>query len=86
MGDVITYVGIDAHKKELQVAMLVGYATTPVTWTVANEPRAIERLRRKLEREAPARCGAATKRGRVAMRCSGSCSGGGWTVRSSRRR
>jgi transposase len=58
MGDVITYVGIDAHKKDLQVAMLVGYATTPVTWTVANEPRAIERLRRKLDREAagPVRC------------------------------
>jgi transposase len=58
MGDVITYVGLDAHKKDLQVAMLVGYAKTPVTWTVANEPRAIERLRRKLEREAegPVRC------------------------------
>ena len=45
MGDVITYVGIDAHKKDLHVAMLVGHAPTPVTWTVANEPQAIERLR-----------------------------------------
>jgi transposase len=53
MADVITYVGIDAHKKDLQVAVLIGDARTPVTWTVANEPRAIDRLRRKLEREAP---------------------------------
>ena len=49
----ITYVGIDAHKRELHVAMLVGDASTPVTWTARNEPRAIDRLRRKLERVAP---------------------------------
>jgi transposase len=53
MADVITYVGIDAHKKDLQVAMLVGHARTPEIWTVANERGAIERLRRKLERDAP---------------------------------
>jgi transposase len=58
MGDVITYVGLDAHKKDLQVAMLVGNVKTPVTWTISNDARAIERLRRKLEREAegPVRC------------------------------
>src|SRR4051812_39507928 len=33
--------------------MLVGTAPTPVTWTVANEPAAVRRLIRKLEREAP---------------------------------
>ena len=48
-----TYVGIDAHKRELHVAMLVGPAGMPVTWKLANEPRAIDRLRRKLERGAP---------------------------------
>ena len=53
MNDVITYVGIDAHKKDLYIAMLVGTQATPVTWTVANEPNAIRRLGRKLEREAP---------------------------------
>jgi transposase len=53
MADVITYVGIDAHKKDLQVAMLCGHARTPDTWTVANEPRAIQGLWRKLERAAP---------------------------------
>ena len=53
MSEVITYVGIDAHKRDLHVAMLVGTVATPVTWTVANEPKAIERLARKLEREAP---------------------------------
>ncbi len=53
MEDVITHVGIDAHKKDLFIAMLVGTAATPVTWTVPNEPNAVRRLVRKIEREAP---------------------------------
>lgn len=53
MQDVITYVGIDAHKKDLFVAMLAERGTTPVTWQLANEPQAVRRLVRKLEREAP---------------------------------
>jgi hypothetical protein len=72
MSEVITYVGIDAHKRELHVAMLTGTATTPVTWTLANDPKAIDRLRRKLEREAPGRCRSVTKPARAGMRCSGS--------------
>jgi transposase len=50
---VTTYVGVDAHKKDLFIAMLVGTQATPVTWTVPNEPQAIRRLVRKVEREAP---------------------------------
>jgi transposase len=46
-------VGIDAHKKDLFVAMLVGQQKTPVSWQLANEPTAVRRLVRKLEREAP---------------------------------
>ena len=53
MKNVTTYVGIDAHKKDLFIAMLVGTQTTPVGWTVPNEPSAVRRLVRKLEREAP---------------------------------
>ena len=53
MSEIITSVGVDAHKRELHVAMLIGGATEPMAWTVANEPKAVERLRRKLEREAP---------------------------------
>jgi transposase len=48
-----TFVGIDAHKKDLFVAMLIGAATTPVTWQLANEPGAVRRMMRKLERAAP---------------------------------
>jgi transposase len=44
---------VDAHKKDLFIAMLVGDSQTPVTWTVPNEPTAVRRLVRKLEREAP---------------------------------
>ncbi len=53
MKNVTTYVGIDAHKKDLFVAMLIGDEKTPVTWQLANEPRAVHRLVRKLERETP---------------------------------
>ncbi len=53
MKNVTTYVGIDAHKKDLFVAMLMGNEKTPVTWQLANEPRAVHRLVRKLERETP---------------------------------
>ena len=53
MEQVTTYVGIDAHKKDLFIAMLIGTETTPVTWQLANEPQAVRRLVRKLEREAP---------------------------------
>ncbi len=53
MKNVTTYVGIDAHKKDLFVAMLIGHQKTPVTWQVAHEPNAVRWLVRKLEREAP---------------------------------
>ena len=53
MKNITTYVGVDAHKKDLFIAMLIGDQTTPVTWQLANEPNAIRRLVRKLEREAP---------------------------------
>ena len=50
MSEPITYVGIDAHKVELHVALLAPDASAPVTWKVQNEARAVERLRRKLEK------------------------------------
>ena len=53
MKQITTYVGMDAHKKDLFVAMLVGTQAAPTTWTVPNEPSAVRRLVRKLEREAP---------------------------------
>lgn len=53
MEQVTTYVGIDAHKKDLYIAMLVGTQATAVKWTVPNEATAVRRLVRKLEREAP---------------------------------
>jgi transposase len=53
MKQVTTYVGIDAHKKDLFIAMLMGNEKTPVTWQLVNEANAVRRLVRKLEREAP---------------------------------
>jgi len=53
MNEPITYVGIDAHKRDLQLAMLIGDAAEPLCWTSPTEPNAIDRLRRRLERDAP---------------------------------
>jgi transposase len=53
MKEITTYVGIDAHKKDLFVAMLKGTQPAAVTWQLANEPKAVRRLVRTLEREAP---------------------------------
>src|SRR4029453_14322453 len=53
MKEVTTFVGIDAHKKDLFVARLSGPSATPGPWQLANEPAAVRRLVRKLEREAP---------------------------------
>ena len=53
MKQVTMYVGIDAHKKDLFIAMLTGQQKTPVTWQLANEPNAVRRLVRRLERDAP---------------------------------
>ena len=53
MKQITTYIGIDAHKKDLFLAMLVGTEAAPVSWTARNEPKAVKRLVRKLERDAP---------------------------------
>jgi hypothetical protein len=70
--NVTTYVGIDAHKKDLFFAMLIGSQMKPVTWTIANEPNAIRRVVRKLERERRVRSARVMKRDPAGMRCSGS--------------
>jgi transposase len=44
---------MDAHKKDLFIAMLIGTQTTAVTWQLTNEPQAVRRFVRKLECEAP---------------------------------
>ena len=45
MSEPITYVGIDAHKAQLQVAVLAPDAAEPTIWTVRNEVRAVNRHR-----------------------------------------
>jgi len=53
MEHLTTYVGIDAHKKDLYVARLQGAERTPVTWQLPHTPAAVRRLVRTLERDAP---------------------------------
>lgn len=53
MNQGITFVGMDAHKKSISVAMLLPGQEKPIEWQVANEPGAVKRMVRKIEREAP---------------------------------
>ena len=48
----ITWVGLDAHKNSIHVAMLVPGQVEPVCWKEANEETAVRRLARRLTREA----------------------------------
>ncbi len=49
----ITYIGLDAHKKFINVAMFLPRRKKPEEWKVNNEPKSLKRLVRKLLREAP---------------------------------
>jgi len=51
MREPITYVGMDVHRKDIAVAMLVPGTGGPLEWRVANAPTAVRRLARKLQRE-----------------------------------
>ena len=51
MSKASTFVGLDVHKSSIVVALLRAGESTPLEWKVANEPGAVHRLIRKLERE-----------------------------------
>lgn len=53
MGEGITFVGFDAHKASISVAMLLPNAVTPIEWQLPNEASAVRRMVRRIEREAP---------------------------------
>ena len=53
MSEGITFVGFDAHKASISVAMLLPNTNTPVEWQVPNEASAVRRMVRRIEREAP---------------------------------
>jgi transposase len=52
MEEIITWVGMDAHKQFILVAVRLPRRTDVVDWKVKNEPRAVKRLAKKLVREA----------------------------------
>lgn len=52
MSKASTFVGLDVHKNTIVVALLRPGQDTPLEWKLANEPGAVQRLVRKLEREA----------------------------------
>jgi hypothetical protein len=49
----ITFVGLDAHKEWINVAMLLPGRETPIEWQVPNEAGAIRKMLRRIEGEAP---------------------------------
>ena len=50
MDDSITYVALDAHKKEHHVAALFPGADEPEEWTVKNTPRELKRMIRRIRK------------------------------------
>ena len=51
MREPTTFVGMDVHKLDIAVAMLVGNNQGVIEWRVANEPTAVRRLAKKVQRE-----------------------------------
>jgi len=51
----ITWVGLDAHKKTIAVAVLHDNATKPIEWTIEHDAPSLKKLVKKLEREANGR-------------------------------
>jgi len=51
MSKASTFVGLDVHKSSIVIALLRPGQAAPLEWKVANEPGAVHRLIRKLERE-----------------------------------
>jgi transposase len=51
----ITFVGMDAHKVAIKLAVLVAGETKPVEWSLANEKAAVRRVVRKVQRLAGGR-------------------------------
>ncbi len=45
-----TYVGLDAHKKEISIAAYFGGEAEPVTWTISNDAHSIRRMSRRIIR------------------------------------
>jgi len=55
MGEPSTFVGMDVHRKDIAVAMLIQGASGPLEWRVANEPTAVGRMAKKLQRAGSSR-------------------------------
>ncbi len=51
MEDYRTYVGLDAHKKEISVAMFTADRDSAVEWSIPNDVRSIRRMVRKVVKE-----------------------------------
>lgn len=55
MRETTTFVGLDAHKKTIQVALLSPGSSVPVEWEVHHEPSAVRRLAKRLLKEGTGR-------------------------------
>lgn len=53
MKNSITFVGLDAHKKLIVVAMLLPGSDEPIVWQLPNEGGAVRRMAKRILREAP---------------------------------
>jgi transposase len=63
MNNGITYVGIDAHKETLQLAIKVGGEERLEEWTIRNRRREVQKVARKIKRMAPGQISACYEAG-----------------------
>ena len=52
MGESTTFVGLDAHKKTIEVAMFLPGRNDPVEWQVVHEGASVRRMAKKIQKEA----------------------------------
>jgi transposase len=52
MKELITYVSLDAHKKEHRVAMMLPGEETLQEWTIRNQPREVARMVKRIKKQA----------------------------------
>ena len=57
MENASTFVGLDAHKKTINVSLLIGRDTKPVEWQIVNEATTVRRMVRRVlkQSEGPVR-------------------------------
>jgi len=67
-----TFIGLDAHKKTIQVCLLRSNREEPLEWQVVNEPGTVRRMAKKILEEAQGEVLSCSRGGSVRLRAAAS--------------